>query len=89
MDKTPFSKKCEIMHEFYINNANDPEWIDFFEVNDLGFPAATLSVLNAATLNAVGMQFVNDTWIELCNTIGIDYHGEYNTLQDIVDLVNA
>ena len=55
MDNTPFSKKCEILHDFYIANATDDYWRDLFDMHDLGFPAAVLVVNGAATLTDIGI----------------------------------
>jgi hypothetical protein len=89
MDKTPFSKKCEILFQFYLDNAIDPDWSDFIATNDLGFPAASLHVLGAATLNEIGIGYVEDVWQSLCGELGIDYHATFENLQEMMVIANG
>lgn len=88
MDKTPFSKRVEIMHEFYMDYSGSEEYDDFISLNDLGFPAATLSYTGAATLNDNGMAYVNDTWNALCELLGIDSYGDYDNLDSLMEFAN-
>lgn len=86
MDKTPFSKKCEILHEFYIEYANSGEYDDFIAINDLGIPGAVLVVNGAATLTDTGIGFVENTWIDFCDLFGVDHMGEYDSFSQILEM---
>lgn len=86
MDSTPFSKKCEILNDFYMDYAGSDEYDDFITVNDLGFPAAVLSVMGAATLTDIGKYQVEETWVNLCNMIEVDHMGEYDSLSQIMEM---
>lgn len=84
MNKTPFSNKCQILRDFYFTNSSDEYWSDFISMHDLGFPAAVLVVNGGATLTDVGISFVEETWQALCDELGLDYHGEYNDLSEML-----
>lgn len=84
MDSTPFSKKCKIMHDFYMDYLDSDDYGDFIRTNDLGFPAAVLSVMGAAILSDDGIRFVNDTWYALCEYLEIDYHGNFDSLDELM-----
>ena len=88
MDSTPFSKKCEILHDFYISNAADEYWHDLITMQDLGFPAAVLVVNGGATLTDIGKSFVEETWQALCNELGVDHHGNYEDFISLVEFAN-
>lgn len=88
MDSTPFSKKCEILHDFYIANAVDEDWQDFISLHDLGLPAAVLVVNGGATLTDIGIAFVDETWQALCNELGVDHYGNYESLESLISFAN-
>jgi len=91
MSSTPFSKKCEILKDFYMEY-RDPSWAavsdvhDIIRFYDLGFPAAMLVVDNAATLTDKGMQYVEDTWQGMCEWFGIDYLANYLNFDDVKEV---
>lgn len=88
MDSTPFSKKCEILNDFYISNASDEYWHDLITMQDLGFPAAVLAVNGGATLTDIGIGFVEETWQALCNELGVDHYGNYDSLESLLGFAN-
>lgn len=88
MDKTPFSNKCEILNDFYMDYSGSDEYGEFIELNDLGIPAAVLSFSGAAILTDIGIKHVEDTWIALCELLEIDYHGEYESLSHMMEFAN-
>jgi hypothetical protein len=57
-------------------------------MQDLGFPAAVLVVNGGATLTDVGVAFVEETWEALCDELGIDHHGEYDSIASIMEFAN-
>ena len=83
MDNTPFSKKCEILHDFYMEHSGSDEYEEFISLNDLGFPAAVLVMNGGAVLLDEGERFVEETWQALCEELEIDHHGEYKSLDDL------
>jgi hypothetical protein len=89
MDNTPFSKKCELLNEFYLNYSHDDEFADFIDMNDLGIPAAVLVVNGGAILTDVGESFVEETWQALCEVLEVDHYGEYTSLDELIDFAES
>lgn len=88
MDKTPFSNRCEILYDFYMDYSGSEDYSDFIALNDLGFPAAVLTVTGAASLTDIGVKHVNDTWTSLCELLGVDSYGEYENLDYLMEFAN-
>lgn len=88
MDKTPFSKRVEILHDFYMDYSGSEEYDEFISLNDLGFPAAILLYTDAATLTDKGMTHVNDTWNAFCELLEVDSYGEYDNLDSLMEFAN-
>ena len=88
MDKTPFSKKVEILHDFYMNYSISDEYADFMKIQDLGLPAAVLSFSGSVNLTDIGIKYVEETWIALCELFEVDYHGEYDDYDSFMEFVN-
>lgn len=85
MDSTPFSKKCDIMNDFYMDYAGSEEYDEFISINDFGFPAAALVVNGGAILTDIGQSFVEETWIALCELLGTDHYGQYDSLEELME----
>ena len=59
---TPFSSKCIILGELWLNYRDDEEFTDFVEYNDLGLPLAYLLAEGIVTSTNKTEVFVNETW---------------------------
>ena len=88
MDKTLFSKKVEVLNDFYMDYSGSDQYADFIEIHDLGLPAAVLSFNGSATLTDIGVKHVEETWIDLCELFEIDHHGEYESLESMIEFAN-
>jgi hypothetical protein len=86
MDNTPFSKKCEILNDFYMDYANTDRYVEFFLLNDLGIPAALLYMNGGAEITEIGTAFIDETWRALCELLQVDYMGDYPSLEYMIDL---
>jgi hypothetical protein len=86
MNGTPLSKKCEILHDFYLDYAGTDEYEDFFRLNDLGVPAALLYMNGGAQLTEIGANFVEEAWIAMCELLEVDHLGDYESLEQIAGL---
>lgn len=84
MDNTPFSKKCEILNDFYLEYSGSDEFENFIALNDLGFPAAVLVMNGSVILTDVGQNFIEETWQMLCEELEVDHYGEYESLEDLL-----
>lgn len=88
MTNTPFSKRVEILNDIYLTQ-RDTDLEDFISSNDLGFPAAVLLTLGAVTLTPFGEGYINETFDALCNYLEIDNLGDYDSLENILEIANA
>jgi len=60
---TPFSNKCQILAELWMNYRDDEEFLDFVEYNDIGLPFAYGLAEGLITkLSLTGEQLINETW---------------------------
>ena len=84
MAQTPFSKRVEIISAFYSKYANSEEWQEYFEALDLGVPLAVAIDMGGATATEEGIKWIDEAWDELCETLEIDRHGEYNSFDEVM-----
>ena len=82
MSKTPFSKKCEILHDFYLDYAY--EYKDFIQVNDIGIPLALLVTQGCALPTPSGVDYVDASYIALCTMLDVDPDAEWNNLEEMM-----
>lgn len=89
MDKTPFSKKCEIITMF-IDSVGDQSWAQgFVRFYDLGIPFAIGYHNNHIIINESGNDFVEAAWEGLCELLGVDSYGNYDSLESIMEFAEA
>jgi len=69
---TDFSKKTEILGEFYFTYRDDAELKDFIEFNDLGLPLAYLASEGLCTVSEEGTDYINQTWAMLMASLEIE-----------------
>lgn len=90
MTNTPFSKKVEILADFYAfysgNGVVESSdfWLDWSD---------TLWICLAAkaewiTINEPFHEYVNGAWNTLCEYIGIDSYGNYESLEHVIRFAN-
>ena len=81
---TPFSSRCEILGELWLQYRDDEEFSDFFEYNDLGLPLAYAIKNDIVHTAPVGEQMVNETFDILISALEIEDTG-FESLQDLLD----
>jgi len=69
---TDFSKKIEILGEFYITYRDDKELKEFIEFNDVGLPLAYLASEGLCGVSEEGNEYINQTWVILMASLGIE-----------------
>ena len=87
MNKTNFSKKCEILgqiHLFY-SDTDEEGWEELFSYADLGFPLAYMVWSGIADAKEVGENYINETWSLTCKLINVDEDGEYEDVKSFFD----
>jgi hypothetical protein len=81
---TNFETKCEILSDLWLNYKDEAELRDFVEYNDLGLPLAYLIHTNLVTINESGIPYIDETFNLLCEGVGVDLDGEYESLNELM-----
>ena len=81
---TNFETKCEILSDLWLNYKDEAELRDFVEYNDLGLPLAYLIHTNLVTINESGIPYIDETFNLLCEGVGVDLDGEYQSLNELM-----
>jgi hypothetical protein len=86
-----FFTKCAILSDVYTNHADDESLSEFIEYNDIGLPLAH-SVHVAEKISDFDEEeiddfdYIEETWEQLCETLGIDKDGDYTSLADMREI---
>jgi hypothetical protein len=83
---TNFETKCAILSDLWLNYKDNEELADFVEYNDLGLPLAYLIHTDLVTVNETGMPYVDETFNLLCTSLGLDFEGDYASLNELMEL---
>ena len=88
MDKTPFSKKCQMIKEFS-ELYRDLYWTkDYFDFYNLGVPWAVGVHYGDVTLNDKGMKEVEEAWKGLLKLFGLDPYAAFDSLDELMEFAN-
>ncbi len=82
---TPFSSKCEILADLWLNYRDDEEFQDFVEYNDLGLPLAYAVQAQMITAKTQAEALINETWDLFLSGLEIEDTG-FETLDQILEL---
>jgi hypothetical protein len=81
---TPFSNKCEILAELWLNYRSEAEFDDFREYNDLGLPIAYAIANNIVKPTDMAKSFIEETFDLLLATLEVDDEG-FETLDQLLE----
>lgn len=81
---TTFENKCAILSDLWLNYKDEAELRDFVEYNDLGLPLAYLIHTDLVTVNESGISYIDETFNLLCEGVGVDLDGEYESLNELM-----
>ena len=81
---TTFDNKCAILSDLWLNYKDEAELADFVEYNDLGLPLAYLIHTDLVTVNENGISYIDETFDLLCEGVGVDLDGEYESLNELM-----
>lgn len=82
---TPFSNRCEILGELWVEYKGDSEFEDFITYNDLGLPLAYAIATDIVAPTAKAEMFINETWELLLSGLEMTDEG-FESLDDILGL---
>ena len=80
---TPYSSKCMILSEFWLNYRDEEGFEDFIEYNDLALPLSFAIAENIIESTPVAEIYILEGWELLCNALGLDSKQNYQTLEDM------
>jgi hypothetical protein len=83
---TTFENKCAILADLWLNYKTNEELEDFIEYNDLGLPLAYIIHTGLANVTDEGIVYVDETFDLLCKGLDVDLDGEYETLNEIMEM---
>jgi len=83
---TTFGNKCAILADLWINYKSNEELEDFVEYNDLGLPLAYCIHTELANITDEGIVYIDETFDLLVSSLGLDLDGEYETLNELMDM---
>ena len=85
---TPYSNKCEILAELWLNYRNDEDFQDFTEYNDLGLPLAYAIANDIVKSTEMAQRFVEETFDLLLAGMNLEDTG-FDTIDDILSQSEA
>lgn len=83
---TTLDTKMQILHDLYVETGQDEEFQDWLEVHDLGVPLAVLVIQGCAIATEAGVKWIESDYDDLCEYYEVDKYGDYESLDDLVDL---
>jgi hypothetical protein len=85
---TPYSNKCEILAELWLNYRNDEDFQDFTEYNDLGLPLAYAIANDIVKSTEMAQRFIEETFDLLLAGMNLEDTG-FDTMDDILSQSEA
>lgn len=79
----PYSKKCLILSDFWLNYKDEEDFDDFVAYNDIGLPLAFMIAEDIVVSNPVAEVYVNEAWELLCSALNVDSKQDYDSLEDM------
>lgn len=80
---TPFSNRCDILAEVWVNYKGDPDFEDFISYNDLGLPLAYAIAVDIVHSTPKAEMFVNETFDLLLTAMEVEDIG-FETMDDLL-----
>jgi len=83
--ETPFSDKCAILSELWLDYRQDEQFKDFFEYNDLGLPLAYAVYTEMVEPKELSIRMISETFDVLLAGMGYEKDEGFETLADILN----
>ena len=84
---TPYSNKCDILAELWVDYKGDAKFQDFFDYNDLGLPLAYAISTGIVSSSPLAENFIIESFELLLDVLGIEDTG-FDTLADVILLAS-
>jgi hypothetical protein len=85
---TPYSNKCEILAELWLNYRSDEQFADFTEYNDLGLPLAYAIANDIVKSTEMAQRFIEETFDLLLAGLDIEDNG-FDNFDELMGAVEA
>lgn len=80
---TPYSNRCDILSNLWMNYRTEEDFEDFVEYNDLGLPLAHFISEGIVSSTPMAEQFINETWNLFIGALEIEDTG-FTELEEIL-----
>ena len=81
---TPYSNRCDILAELWVEYKHDAKFQDFFDYNDLGLPLAYAISLDIVQSSKLSDNFVDETFELFLQVLGIPEDKGFDSLADVL-----
>lgn len=85
-DKTPYSNKCAILADLWMEYRDEEEFQDFIEYNDLGLPLAYAISAGVVESSLIAQGFIDEAWNLFLAGLGIEEDTGFDTLDDVLGI---
>lgn len=84
MSETSFENRCDILSDLWLEYKDDPQFADFVSYNDLGLPLSFLISEGLVTPSDKATVMVNETFVLLLRSLGIEEDAGFDSLDDLL-----
>lgn len=81
---TGFSKRCEILANFWMEYRDEESLEDFITYNDIGLPLAFAIDMDIVKSTPMAEAYINECFELLCQALEISDEAQYNSLADML-----
>lgn len=85
---TPYSNKCEILAELWLNYRSDEDFQDFTEYNDLGLPLAYAIANDIVKSTEMAQRFIEETFDLLLAGLNVEDTG-FDNIEELLSQSEA
>ena len=82
---SPFSNRCFILGELWLNYRDDEQFEDFISYNDLGLPLAYAFANGIAKQTELAERYVNETYELLAQALGVSDTETFDSLDSMLE----